>query len=146
MTTTDTQTPEPWLPRIGITYYGNRYDARVIKASGRTLQVEFATITDLRDNTTRTRTVRLGKHWKPSRWQLDEIARRVGCFEDYSDLLNAAGNYRPTIYPETFKGNEVFARALCCRYDLDQRKRDDPRRVFPERDYSDLDPLRDWYS
>jgi len=135
-------TPELWLGTIGIRYYGNTYRARVLKAGTTRLQVEFATQADKREHTTRQRTVRLGQHWTPSIWQLDEIARRIGCFADYFELLNSAGNYRPTIYPETFKGNEVFARALCCAYDRDQANRNDRRRVFPERDYWDLAPGR----
>ncbi len=130
-------TPELWLGTVGIRYYGNSYRANVVKANRTTLDVVFETNHDRK-----WRTVRLGKHWTPSAAQLDEIARRVGCFSDYADLLNSAGNYRPTIYPETFKGNEVFVRALCCAYDRDQANRNDRRRVFPERDYWDLAPGR----
>ena len=134
-----TQLPALWLGTVAIRYYGNTYTARIVKANRTTLDVEFETNHDRK-----WRTVRLGKHWTPSPAQLDEIARRVGCFEDYDELLNSAGNYRPTIYPETFPGNEAFVRALCCAYDRDQAKRDDRRRVFPERDYSDLDACRWW--
>jgi hypothetical protein len=129
--------PALWLGTVGIRYYGNTYRAQVVKANRTTLDVVFETNHDRK-----WRTVRLGKHWTPSASQLDTIARRIGCFDSYFELLNSAGNYRPTIYPETFKGNEVFARALCCAYDRDQANQNDPRRVFPERDYWDLAPGR----
>ncbi len=131
-----------WFPTIEITYYGNNYRARVLKAKRTTIEVEFATQGDKRERTSRQRDVCLGKHWTPTASQLDEIARRIGCFDNYFELLNSAGNYRPTIYPDTFKGNEVFARALCCAYDRDQANRNDPRRIYPERGYWDLAPGR----
>jgi len=132
--------PALWLGTIGIRYYGNSYRAQVVKANRTTLDVVFET-----NNDRKWRTVRLGKHWTPSLYQLDEIARQVGCFADYFALLNSAGNYRPTIYPETYRGNEVFARALCCAYNRDQLDRSDPRRVFPEREYNDLDSCKFWH-
>lgn len=57
--------------------------------------------------------------------QMDEITRTRSCFATFADLLNAQGNYRPTI---SIRSREDLLLALA--YDAAQSARGDERRAF----------------
>ncbi len=62
---------------------------------------------------------------------INEITRQLTCFASFDDLLNAAGNYRPSIY--LTKGAYAANRAkvdLALAYDGAQEARGDERRAF----------------
>jgi hypothetical protein len=66
---------------------------------------------------------------------LNEITRQLTCFASFADLLNAPGNYRPSIY--LAKGDVVCHAAanrakidLALAYDDAQEARGDERRAF----------------
>lgn len=56
---------------------------------------------------------------------LDEITRQLSAFRNFEALLDTAGSYRPTIYPETADHN-----ILADAYDQAQEERGDTRRAF----------------
>ncbi len=61
---------------------------------------------------------------------LNEITRQLTCFASFADLLNAPGNYRPSIY--LAKG-DIANRAkydLVNAYDDAQQMRGDERRAY----------------
>lgn len=62
---------------------------------------------------------------------LNTVTRELTCFASFADLLNAPGNYRPSIY----LSNGEFARNrtkvdLALAYDDAQEARGDERRAF----------------
>ena len=59
--------------------------------------------------------------------ELDVIVKEVSCFKSFKSLINAKGNYRPTIRIDVLgrKG-----RILRDAYNKSQEKRDDPRRAY----------------
>ena len=62
---------------------------------------------------------------------LNTITRELTCFASFAALLNAAGNYRPSIY--LAKGDYAANRAkidLALAYDDAQEARGDERRAF----------------
>jgi hypothetical protein len=54
------------------------------------------------------------------------LTRRITAFEDFGDLIRAAGGYRPTLRPD--QGWEY--EALADWYDAVQESRGDPRRAY----------------
>ena len=62
---------------------------------------------------------------------LNTITRELTCFASFADLLNAPGNYRPSIYlnPKAYVSNGA-KRDLALAYDDAQEARGDERRAF----------------
>jgi hypothetical protein len=57
---------------------------------------------------------------------LDEITRKYTAFESFEDMVNAEGNYRPTLRTESVEELKILADF----YDKVQEDKGDPRRVF----------------
>lgn len=61
--------------------------------------------------------------------RLDDLTTANSCFRSFDDLLNAKGDYRPTI-----DCSDADRLELADGYDAAQAKRNDPRRAFRSRD------------
>lgn len=57
--------------------------------------------------------------------KLDALTRELTAFDSFEAMLNAAGNYRPSIYPRDYKHVE-----LAEAYDVAQAARGDERRAY----------------
>lgn len=68
---------------------------------------------------------KVGDRWIPES-ELDAICKHGTGFTSFNALLNAAGNYRPTIRRDSFAGANVLSAA----YDVAQAARGDARRAF----------------
>jgi len=62
---------------------------------------------------------------------LDMITRKLTTFASFNDLLNAAGNYRPSFYLTKGKlGENLQKQTLAMAYDDMQFARGDSRRAY----------------
>ena len=59
-----------------------------------------------------------------TREYLDKLTKRLTAFDRFLDLLNAPGNYRPTL-----RRDEPGAEELADAYDQEQARRGDRRRA-----------------
>lgn len=57
---------------------------------------------------------------------LDEITRKHTAFENFKDMVNAEGGYRPTLRTESVKELKILADC----YDQAQKDKGDPRRAL----------------
>ena len=64
--------------------------------------------------------------------ELDAVTRRVSCFTSFMELLDAQGNYRPTILIDRAptKAGDEDRRTLARHYNAAQCARGDVRRAF----------------
>lgn len=112
--------------RVGVIYYGGRHYVGTVAKVGRLrVGVTF--------KTRRGRTVRTTfRADDPAlRWTAgtaDDLTRRLTAFGSLTEMLDARGGYRPTIYPR-----DAAHLALRAAYDHAQRVRGDERRAYPPR-------------
>lgn len=72
--------------------------------------------------------------------KLDQITRQLTAFRSFQDLLDAEGNYRPSIYLQTWE-----SWTLAEAYDRAQEGRGDPRRAYRGGKWPLSRPPKTWY-